>query len=102
VNIHEMEATRAGFIVHSPPGVHGGGWHNFWGVPGKKALSEHFDNKSSIWPAAPPVFFSNWQTLANGFILVLKSLTGSFLLILSQFLRSCYARGTGTTLKEGG
>jgi hypothetical protein len=29
---------------------------------GKKALSEHFDNKSSIWPAAPHVFFSNWQT----------------------------------------
>ena len=29
---------------------------------GKKALSEHFDNKSSIWPAAPIGIFSNWQT----------------------------------------
>ena len=26
---------------------------------GKKALSEHFDNKSSIWPAAPNLIFSN-------------------------------------------
>ena len=32
---------------------------------GKKALSEHFDNKSSIWPAAPNFIFSNWQTSPN-------------------------------------
>jgi hypothetical protein len=30
VNIHEMDAAVAGFFVHSPPGVHGGGWYKFW------------------------------------------------------------------------
>ena len=33
VNVHEMEATRARVIVHSRPGVHGGGWYKSWGVP---------------------------------------------------------------------
>ena len=30
---HEMKATRARVIGPSPPGVHGGGWCKFWGVP---------------------------------------------------------------------
>jgi hypothetical protein len=28
-------------------------------------LSENFDNKPSIWPAAPILIFSNWQTTPN-------------------------------------
>ena len=33
VNTHEMNAAVGRFIVHSPPGVHGGGWYKSWGVP---------------------------------------------------------------------
>jgi hypothetical protein len=33
---------------------------------GKEALSEHFDNKPSIWPAAPTVQVSGFFLMANG------------------------------------
>ena len=33
VNIHERDTAVGGFFVHCPPGVHGGGWYKFWGIP---------------------------------------------------------------------